>query len=301
MNNSANISSDCRTLMLNSADFYDQLLNVLRVTILTLYLIWIVIVLRIKELRKRNMVFLYNLDATGLAYSIYGVSNMFTFICTEPPPHVCFIQVFGNIMIGYMPSYSMSAVALHRVASVYLRNLNRQMTKNTIIVALSLVWLLPITYTLLHIYCFDMRIYYIKEYSQCGMDFTPSIVSIIFYSTVGIFIPNVVIFSAYVLVYVKIKYSKAVSNSRQNLQPMRLTLQLIIYIIMYELNNISILIQLCQVSYFKPIVSVEVLQLIRIFKWLHHFSCLGLLYLHPVLLKKYKSFILRLTGKFIKK
>jgi hypothetical protein len=121
------------------------------------------------------------------------------------------------------------------------------------------------------------------------MDSSGNIYALIFFTVVNLILPNVVILCTYFLVLYKVRKLKKNVHSRGKIEPPRITIQLMIYITMYELNCAANFIMFMQTVMMYKLVSSEALVLLRISRWFHHFSPLALLYLHPVLLAKYRN------------
>jgi hypothetical protein len=99
----------------------------------------------------------------------------------------------------------------------------------------------------------------------------------------------------------KRKKLNEILKQNKRVDPPRITLQLIIYVLMFELNCATNIIVFYHSVLMRPIISDEMLQLLKIFRWFHHFSPLALLYLHPVMLKKYRSIKKRKQASFFPK
>ena len=69
--------------MIFAADFYNLTLNIIRSTVSFLLIIWIVLLMRIKELRKREMAFLNNLNAISTFYCILSFYYLIHASCFE--------------------------------------------------------------------------------------------------------------------------------------------------------------------------------------------------------------------------
>jgi hypothetical protein len=71
------------------------------------------------------------------------------------------------------------------------------------------------------------------------------------------------------------------------MSPPRITIQLLIYITMFELHCLSNIMLYVQIGLQIQWLPEGIVVMMKIFKWLHHFSPLVLLYFHPALEKKF--------------
>ena len=75
------------------------------------------------------------------------------------------------------------------------------------------------------------------------------------------------------------------------MSPPRITIQLVVYIIMFELHCAANLVIFYQTVLMRPFAPDYIIMLMRVFKWFHHFSPLALLYFHPLMLRKFRGLV----------
>lgn len=291
MNNTTNASESCY-LALFSTDPLIMSLNIIKFVIFFLYIIWIIISLKIKEFHSKQMFFLYNLNFVGIFYLIYGLSITFYFTCYTPSKEMCFIQAIINMHIMYLNGYSIAALALHRLFCLYFVNLKSILTIRVMIISALILWNIPTVFAMVHLFVFKFVIY-TGIYTQSGLCLfiigdQPYVQY--FFVIFGILVPNMIIITAYALAYFKIKSQAVLLQTRNDLHPPRLTLQIIIHVIMFEIDLVSSFLFLNLTATAQPF---SFLPVFRILKWLIHFSPLAMMYFHPALIKKYKAFFVK--------
>ena len=99
---------DC-VIFLLSTDTTSILLNILRMSVLILYLGWFIIIISFKDFRNKNMAFLYNLNIVSLIKAIYGFYLSLINNCYEPDNVFCYISTFFNLFNGAIPGKRKSA------------------------------------------------------------------------------------------------------------------------------------------------------------------------------------------------
>lgn len=280
-----------------STDPFEISLNVLRILMTSLYLLWLLVAFWFKKMRNRQMAFLINLNVVGLMYCAAGMIYFFHDTCSIPSTQKCVQLSAFSLFLYYYSGYSISALAIHRLLCCYLINIKTQLKCNTILTALLFTWLIPITLACIHQYGFKSITYYSKKEVLCLFDPQGDISSFIFFAFFSAFVPNVIILTCYIMLIIKLRQirnrlqgSNRSSSALSNLEPPRITIQLIIYIIAFEFNSITNLIDVYRYTLFSQITSRETSRWFRQLRWIQHVCPLGLLYLHPVLLSKYTNF-----------
>jgi len=302
-NNTTTVSAPHQKCIMNLflTDGYNMTLNILRITLFTLFFGWAFITIMFKEFHKKNMAFLFNLGASSLAYSIWGLTFLFSDNCHIISPLKCYFQVYTNFIVIYSTNYSHCSFALHRLACVCFVNLDKRIKWSFIIVVISFIWIAPIVFTTIFLTLFDIKIYYDKVFSQCMINASKSLSFMIIFFTTSFIIPSSIIYIAYIVVMVKVSKAKKASKSSNpnQIQPLRITLQLSVYIILYELSNgSSILISILHI-YLQNFISEDLVRGARIAKWFQFYCPLGLVYFHPVMLRKYQNFFRWVYGVLI--
>jgi hypothetical protein len=295
MNTTGNTTENCKTFLF-STDPFEVALNVFRILIPTLYIAWLLFAFCFKEMRNRQMAFLINLNAVGLMYSSTGIVFFFHDKCSIPTVQVCIAMSAIALFIYYYSGYAISALAMHRMLCCYLINIKTQLKCGVITIALLVTWLLPVSLALIHQFGFKSITYYSQKEVLCLYDPLGDVSSIIFLSIFSALIPNVLILTSYIMLVLKLRQMKLKSSNKTSvslvsLEPPRITIQLIIYIISFEFNCITNIIDVYRYTLVDTIISREVSRWFRIFRWLQHICPLGLLYFHPVLIGKYKRFL----------
>jgi len=234
------------------------------------------------------MVFIYNLNIIGLFNCV--VAFLFLLSPTCDVPYVnCLIQAFVTIYTTILSSYGISSLVLYRLACICYMDIKKRLTMCWIIICLSLVWLLPAFVVALEIFGFGAKIYFVSVLFVCLMDssknFIPFYIDIFFNSV----LPNFLVLGGYFFSVYKIKRIKESASVQKSLSPPKVTIQLIVYIIFFEMNCVASSIIYYQTILLQRVFPNEFIQSLRLFRWLNHFSPLALLYFHPVMMKKFKS------------
>jgi hypothetical protein len=275
---------------LYSTDPFDRTLNVLRIGTFKLYQIWLLFAFCFKEMRNKQMAFLINLNAVGLMYCFSGIIYFFHDNCSIPSVQVCIYMNVIGLFITYYSGYSISALAIHRMLCCYLINIRTQLKCIHITLALLLTWSVPLVLACIHQFAFRSITYYNKIEVLCLYDPQGDISSIIFFSIFSALLRNILILTSYILLLFKLRRIRnKLSSSNKKLEPPRVTLQLIIYILAFEFNCTTNIIELYRHTLFSQLISRDSLRWIRLFRWFQHICPLELLYFHPVLLEKYKN------------
>lgn len=300
MNTTGNTTVKC-IYYLYSTDPFDIALNVFRILIPSLYILWLLFAFCFKEMRNRQMAFLINLNAVGLMYSSTGIVFFFHDTCSIPTVQVCIAMSAIALFIYYYSGYAISALAMHRMLCCYLINIKTQLKCGAITIALMITWLLPLSLACIHQFGFKSITYYSKKEVLCLYDPQGDVSSIIFLSIFSALVPNILILTSYIMLVLKLrqmsmKLKSSNRTSLTSLEPPRITIQLIIYIISFEFNCITNIIDVYRYTLVDQITSREASRWFRIFRWVQHICPLGLLYFHPVLIRKYKSFYRRLRN-----
>ena len=271
-NQTANRRPNCVSLFLLS-DSLNISLTVVRLSVAIFYIVWILFAIKIKEFHTKNMVYLYNLNAMGIVYCLIGLSSYLYTTCTVFDEATCAYSSFSSIFTSHMTGYGLSALTLFRLACFYKTDLKNKMNTKIIIITLALIWTLPTVFTFIQIFSFEAKSYFVKVLSICFLD-SRSDWSFIFYAFANAILPNFVIIVAYLGTFLKMKRIKRIrgnSSNQKPISPPRITIQLIVYVLLFELNCVSNLLGFYQAFMFRPIFPQEYLTVIRILKWLQHF------------------------------
>ena len=285
MEKNSSIPIEC-TILLFSTDPYVIPLNVIKTVVFILYFAWIIFAIKEKEFHNKNMAYLYNLNIVGILFTLYGFMHFFSSPCV-PESSKCFFQANMVTFINYLPCFSLIGLAYHRLACFYIMNL--KLSWRFIILTIGFIWIFSLTFLCIQLYGFSTQFYYLVAVYSCVIDSSKSIYGF-YFALFGLFLlPNALIIFAIVVTMKKVRsLSSNLGKQKTQRHPIRLTIQFIAYLMFFELNQIVTLIIFYQSGYFVQFVSDETIKLLRIFKWFHHFSPLGLLYTHPVLIKKYE-------------
>lgn len=283
MNNSLNeLNNTCKYIY--KKDAINLSSTIIRTIILTLYLIWIKFGIKFKEFHKRQMVFLYNLNIAGLFYSFFGLLNLFKRTCWTPTPFQCMVTSLQVTFNSYLPGYCLSALFLYRWACTYYLQIKLILAWPLVIFYLLLTWLIPLALTIGNLFLFNQKFGYSKELATC-LVITPEndLRSIIFFTIFSIIIPNAFIIVAHLAMYFRI------NSNRRFKEPCRITIQLLLTILTFEIYSFSSLLVFYQVSMSVEIIPNNYIHITRVIRWLYHFCPLCFLYTHSVMLKKFKN------------
>lgn len=286
--------SNCLLDEITSTEPFKILINVFRFGIMFLYVFWLILALWIKEFQNRRMIYLINISACSIYASVSGIVLIFLTTCTNEPPDMatCLFINLNNIFAGYYTGYALSALAVYRMICSYSVRLNKWLQWKFILPTLAFTWLFPFSLAFIQLFAFNSR-YYNDFLHVCSYEVSIHLNSFLFYILFAIVIPNVIILTSYLMVNIKLRNLKKRSGSYvprlRNLEPPRITIQLIIYIIMFEVGCVARLLLQFQRTSFVIQVSKDVSMILQVLKWFPSLCPLGLLYFHPELLKKYKK------------
>lgn len=296
--NSSNNNTICN--MKNfSNDLYDVILNIFRFSVFFLYIIWVLIAIIVKKFHRKQMVFLINLCAVGIFYCLSGFSTFFREPCVVPDLLECHVSLGIALYCIYYIAFPLSTVALHRMASTYFTDIDTRLKYNHILIVLLVIWLFPLMLTIAHMYAFKSKIFFSHLFHICVYDSFGSIEALIVYTVFCVILPNLIIIISYIFVLLrlyKIKKRVKTFSSEFSLEPPRITIQLVIYILTFEISCIANFILIYQTTLVGILVSDDLLKILRILRWLHHVCPLGLLYFHSELLKIYKNLIQKIRS-----
>lgn len=291
MYETVNLSSTCDFVYKNDA--INISVTIIRTTALMLYLIWIIFGIKFKELHKRDMIFLYNLNLSGMLYGFLGSTNLLKKTCWVPTQIQCILTTLHVTFNSYLPGYCLSALFLYRLACVCYVNIRSELKWSRIILLLSITWLIPLILSVIHTFAFGSNFVYSKELATCiviDKEYKQLIIFIIF----GFIVPNLLIISSYTSVYFKL------TKIRKNPEPLRITIQLILMIIFFEIYCITSLIAILQVDQTYKIIPKKWFNIIRVIRWIYYFCPLSLLYTHSVIIKKAREQnVLKFKNDFI--
>lgn len=282
--------SHCKPLLLLTS-FSNVSINVTRFTLTALLTIWLIIVILTKEFHSRKMVFMHNLNFIGLCNCATGISFLFYSTCTVLDEVTCAIQSCLVIFASTISGYGIAALAIYRLYLMFSFSINVKLSFKTISISIVLIWGLPIIFTTLQIFAFKTKFYYLPVYNFCKINAKDDYSAYFFYIIVHITLPNLIIISCYIVLFKtsKNKIGSLHSSSRRLVPKMKI--QVIIYILIFECNCIANLFIYHQTIFLHPIVSDEILALLRVVRWLHLLHPLYIFYSHPILIKNYKKLL----------
>lgn len=279
-------SDRCVATTLLLSDFYNIAISTFRILSFLLNFLWLILAISIKEFHKPQMAFLFNLNAIGIFYCFIGVASFFWSTCHHYRLHMCYVYTFNGLFAATLSGYGLSAFAMHRLACYYFLRIETTFTKKLIAFFIISTWILPAVFSLIQLFAFDTNINELRAYNICVIE-SKSLNAFIFFAFFNTILPNVLLITACVLLAVKIK-KRTKPNSRTPIERPKLTAQLIIYVVMFEVSCIANLIIFYETVLRRHIISANGLNVMRMLKWLHHFCPLALLFFHPVMMKKYK-------------
>jgi hypothetical protein len=291
MNTTSDATQSGCYLMLFTKDPIVMALNVIKFVALLLYLVWIIISFKVKEFHSRHMILLYNLNAVGIFYLAYGLTFTFYSSCFVPTQAICLIQAILNFFTAYNNGYAIAAVAVHRMVFVYFVDIQRFLTIPVLMTIVFSLWILPLCFTSVHLLVFKY-VYFTGFASKSGLCLIriPNQTHFLaFFGVFGFIIPNALIICGYILSYIKLKSRARASNSTKMVQSRRLTIQIVLHVIMYEIDLASSLFLFNIAPQGQLPVFANILPIFRIFKWFNNFSPLCMMYFHPVMIQKFKE------------
>lgn len=271
-------------------DLYNILLNTTRIVITLLYFIWLIIILRIKELRIKKMAFLNNLIAIGFFYCTFGLYYLFYSSCFTLSDFEC---IFQSITSGYftlLPNYGLTSFAIYKLFCSTTKRLDDKLKSPRIYIYLASVWLLPAFMGFL-LYLFDnfkIETKYYPVYRMCSFKPNPNLTVFILFIFISAVIPNLIMSVVYIYLLIKSKNQVAPVTRRKRVK--KVTVQHVIFIIIFEIYCLVSIIGYYLVNFSTAHTHNVFLQFIRVYIWFNHFGPLGLFYLHSVLQNKYKEF-----------
>jgi hypothetical protein len=191
------------------------------------------------------------------------------------------------------------SLVFYRLYCVTTKQLNAKLKTYKIVICLASVWLIPAVISMEPLlFGFQFNSTYDPTYRFCvpGSNVISNSVFLFIYSVATrIVVPNLSVASVYLYLYLKSK-SKVSPVTVQKRFP-RVSIQVAIYIAIFEINCAILFI-----AYYQAMNSIDLtpafLQFMRIYQWFNNFSPLSLFFLHEVMLKKYKN-LFKIGKKFI--
>ena len=304
MNNNTLIGNQqCFSLFLLS-DIYNVILNVVRISMAILNVLWFILILRMKEFRSRKMVFLHNLNIIGLVYCINGIANYFYFTCTVLDELHCAIQGYGIWITNTLSNYGIIALAIYRLHFICAIDLNRKLSLKFIVTSLTIIWLLPFIFTFIQLYAFQTRFSFIKVYFICIMEAKNNYYAYAYFVAINVLLPNLVIIVTYLILTNKPNNKIAPGSSstgvriaRKNIRAQIFKFQVIVYVVCFEINCIANVLIYHHSVLMVPILSDQALAIVRILKWLHIICPIVMFYSNTLMIKKYKEIFTRIKLK----
>ena len=126
-----------------SKDFYSITINCIRITVMLLNLTWAITLFIDKNLRRKEMIFLNNLNAIGSLCCINAFYNLIRLSCSVLTDFECNFQSF---LVGYLsltPSYALMSLVFYRLYCITTTFLRNQLKTYKILICLASIWLLP--------------------------------------------------------------------------------------------------------------------------------------------------------------
>ena len=271
-----------------AADFTNITLNIIRSTVSLLLIIWIVLLMRIKELRRREMAFLNNLNAISAFFCITSLYYLFYASCYQMSDLQCSIQSFAAGYVTILPNYGLIGLVLYRLYCATAKPTQDTLKLYKIGICLAATWIFPaVLFFLRWFFGSKLKSAYHPVFRACLIEPSHNVASFIFQLSIAFLIPNVSIIWVYVYLLIKSK-AKVSPVNRAKKMP-RVTVQVVIYIGVFEMYCVFLSVAFYQSSFGVADFPADFLKFIRVFNWFNLFSPLGLFYLHNVMLKKYKK------------
>jgi hypothetical protein len=295
MNTSANItenaSEECH-LLLFSTEVHIAIFNVMRIIFLLLYVGFMVFLIKVKNLQNRHMVLLFNMVAVGVFYLIYSVTFIFYSSCYNPSQIVCFFQAIINVFVAYDTGYAISAVALHRLIFAYFIHVVNYLTKRVMLFIIVILWLIPLFLTLIHIFVIEYMSYtgLVSPFGICLNKITNPMYHLIFFAIFGFLIPNLLIIGGFATSYHRLKIQAKRTRANKDAQPIRVTIQIVVHVLLYELDLISSMLLFLMAPDGVLENFIQFIPLLLAVKGLNHFNALAMMYFHPIMLETYKKY-----------
>lgn len=303
--NSTNFPNNVRLCLIEeikSTDPFKIVINIFRFGILFLYILWLFITIWVKELRSRQMIFMINISACSVYSSAFGLALIFYITCSSERPTQlsCFMINFSNIFATYYTGYALCALALNRLVCSYGVQIKTWLKWKFILPIVAFTWIFPHLLALIQMFAFN-SIYFNNYLSICSDEVLTNLGSFIFYIIFAILLPNILVIVSYIMFLYKVREAKRKSSATsKKLESPRITVQLIIYIAFFEIGSVARLLMQFQRTSLVFKVSGTVSMVLQIARWFHYLSPLGLLYLHPELLEKYKKMICCIKKSVVK-
>lgn len=263
---------------------YNVTIDVMRISLLLFYIIWIIIAFKINEFHKRQMIFVYNLVVVGLFHCITALWPRLWSTCYIPSQSVCVLVQWTILYGSYYSGYAIGGLILFRLACILYHQHVAYIKLGPLLILVILTWLIPFILSLIHLFAFDHDIYYHQFYGSCFINTFNDYESFYFFLAFGNILPILVILIVYFYVYHKLC---SITSSNRRKEPLRITIQMILLILFYMCGCIASLFAYypCFLENSKP----TVIHWLRIIKLLHHICPLSFIYFHPIMLKKYKN------------
>jgi hypothetical protein len=116
----------CSIFIANMSDSYLLIHLIIRCLVLVLNLSWLIFALQLKEIRNKQMIFLINSSVVGLFHCLKSLGSSLVNSCLfQTNKSICLMSTLFTIYIGYHSGYSLSALAVYRMACVYSINVKK--------------------------------------------------------------------------------------------------------------------------------------------------------------------------------
>ena len=135
--------------------------------------------------------------------------------CTILSDLACFMQAFGYIITGILSGYGITALALYRLYLIRTIEQNKRLSLKVTTFSLALIWLLPITFSIVEIFAFKSNAYFFKEYSFCIFDVASNYYAYGFYVFGNFALPNLILILSYLYFALSDKNKIGSSNKIQ--------------------------------------------------------------------------------------
>ena len=132
-----NLTKECLPILLDPTPV-DQLLNLLRITVIVLVSLWCILIIAIKEFRVRPMIFMHNLNVICLAHCILEISRIVYTSCTVLQGFQCFLQAYVKSFLSLLSGYGISALALYRLYLIKTVEKNKKLSYKQIFVSFAI-------------------------------------------------------------------------------------------------------------------------------------------------------------------
>ena len=252
---------------------FSIILNIIRATVALLYLISFLLLIKIKQFHDKRLAFLHNLNAIGLFYFGQAISVIFTTTCSNYTDAYCAFQAICVLLGTPLSGYGLTALAIFRLTCVYLLNLEKKLTGKVVFISLFSIWFIAIVISAIQILAVETRFYFVSSIPVCLFDSSKQFHSFTFFAITNVVIPNVGVIAIYLATLFKLKrINRALSaSSKSKPRPVRITVQLIVYIIMFEFNCLANLAVFYQIILLGPFLPEDLMTLMRIIKGIMSF------------------------------